>query len=147
MDITYHAMTSADYDAAQALWQRSKGVGLNLADVDSRAGIDSFLRQNAGLSMVARHGERLVGTVLCGHDGRRGYLNHLAVSAEYRRQGIARSLLDQCMAALQTEGIVKCNIFVFRDNTTARGFWEHAGWKEREDLITMQLLLPHSHLA
>ena len=109
--ITYAPMTMDDYDEALALWQCTEGMGLHLSDVDSRAGVTGYLRRNAGMSLTARDGARLVGTVLCGHDGRRGYLHHLTVFSEYRRQGIGRGLLSRSLATLQGESIAKCNIF------------------------------------
>jgi len=139
MSISYAPMTISDYDEALALWQETEGMGLHLADVDSRGGVARFLQRNPGLSMVARDGARLVGTVLCGHDGRRGYMNHLAVSAHCRRHGVARALLSRCLVALRDADIVKCNAFVYSDNATGRNFWEHEGWNLREDLVIMQI--------
>lgn len=139
MGINYTPMSIADYDEALALWQETEGMGMHLADVDSRQGVARFLQRNPGFSMVARDGARMVGTVLCGHDGRRGYLNHLAVAANYRRRGVARVLLSRCLAALRDEDIVKCNAFVYSANAAGRNFWEHEGWNLREDLVIMQL--------
>ena len=139
MLVTIVPMTIDDYDDALALWQHTAGMGLHLADVDSRDGVARYLRRNAGLSLVARRDGALVGTLLCGHDGRRGYVHHLAVRDDCRRRGIARALLARGLAALQAEGIVKCNIVVYTDNGEGRRFWEHAGWTARADLVTLQI--------
>jgi ribosomal protein S18 acetylase RimI-like enzyme len=128
-------MTIRDYDQVVGLWQNSEGVGLS--DADSREGIARFLERNPGLSFVAREGEHLVGVVLCGHDGRRGYIHHLAVSKSYRRQGLGRALVERCLSALRRDGIDKCHLFVFADNGDAITFWKNVGWTERVELIMM----------
>jgi putative acetyltransferase len=128
-------MTIRDYDQVVGLWQNSEGVGLS--DADSREGIARFLGRNPGLSFVARHGEHLVGVVLCGHDGRRGYIHHLAVSKSHRRQGLGRALVERCLSALRRDGIDKCHIFVFAANGDAITFWKNVGWTERVELIMM----------
>jgi ribosomal protein S18 acetylase RimI-like enzyme len=128
-------MTIADYEEAVGLWRRTENVGLN--DADSRESIDSFLRHNAGLSFVARRDGRLVGAVLCGTDGRRGLLHHLAVDADHRGRGIGRALVERCLAALKSSGIEKCHIYVYADNAHGRAFWKQMGWYPRDDLLMM----------
>lgn len=129
-------MTLADYDEVYALWQATEGVGLSSAD--SREAIGRYLARNPGMSFVAR-GEQgeLVGTVLCGHDGRRGFLHHLAVKADCRRQGAGRALVECCLSVLAAEGIEKCHLFVYKDNHSGRAFWEKIGWEERTTLVIM----------
>src|SRR5208282_5537414 len=102
------AMVIADYQHVVALWQRSEGVGLG--ESDTKEGVAAFLLRNPGLSAVAEssHGE-IVGAVLCGHDGRRGYLHHLAVARRYRQRDIGRRLTSACLAGLRKAGIPKCN--------------------------------------
>jgi ribosomal protein S18 acetylase RimI-like enzyme len=129
-------MTIEDYGEVFALWRSSKGIGLH-DDVDSKDGIAGYLQRNCGLSFVARQGDRVVGAVLCGHDGRRGYLHHLAVDAEYRKKGIGKALVEQVIAKLQKAGIHKCHIFVFADNDVGRQFWGRIGWSRRDDLRIM----------
>jgi ribosomal protein S18 acetylase RimI-like enzyme len=120
-------MTAADYPRVLALWQQSDGVGLG--ESDSAEAVAAFLARNPGLSAVAESGTgEMVGAVLCGHDGRRGYLHHLAVSAPHRRQGIARRLVQYCFAGLARERIPKCNIFVFREKPESIAFWTYNGW-------------------
>ena len=135
MSMVIREMTVRDYDEVAALWQNSQGVGLS--DADSREGMARFLERNPGLSFVAREGEHLVGVVLCGHDGRRGYIHHLAVSKSHRCQGLGRALVERCLSALGRDGIGKCHIFVFAENKNTVAFWKNAGWTERVELIMM----------
>ena len=135
MSMVIREMTIRDYDEVAGLWQNSQGVGLS--DSDSREGVARFLERNPGLSFVARDGEHLVGVVLCGHDGRRGYIHHLAVSKSHRRQGLGRALVQRCLSALGRDGIGKCHIFVFAANGDAVTFWKNVGWTERVELIMM----------
>lgn len=103
----------------------------------SEEGVARFLDCNPGLSFVAREGGQLVGAVLCGHDGRRGYIHHLAVSKPYRCQGVGRALAGQCLSALRAAGIHKCHLFVFDDNQEAIAFWKKMGWTQRIELTVM----------
>ena len=131
VDIEPFDMT--DYDRVYSLWERTEGVGLSPAD--SRENISEYLTRNPGMSFVCRNGERIVGTVLGGHDGRRGYIHHLAVSEEFRKGGIGSELLKACMDSLGRSGIAKCHLFVFGDNDAGKRFWERRGWQERGDLV------------
>lgn len=117
----------SDYDEAASVWREAEGIGLD--DADSPEKIRFYLARNPGMSFVARREGRLVGTVLCGHDGRRGCLHHLAVLPECRRRGVGRALIERCLAALTENGIDRCNIFVYSDNLEGRKFWERSGWK------------------
>lgn len=128
-------MTMKDYEAAIQLWMNTEGVGLSSAD--SANGIAFFLERNPGLSRCAYLGEALAGTILCGHDGRRGYIHHLAVAPFARRSGLGRMLVNDCMQSLQDMGIQKAHLFVFKENETAREFWEHIDWDERDELVIM----------
>lgn len=130
-------MTVDDYDKVLTLWRSTEGIGLD-EETDSRDGMVAYLVHNPGLSFVARQRGRVVGAVLCGHDGRRGYLHHLAVDSAYRRQGIGRMLVDACLGKLGSLGIRKCNIFLFSNNEAGEGFWKHVGWRERSDLMILQ---------
>jgi N-acetylglutamate synthase len=127
--------TIADYDGVFALWQTSEGIGLGASD--TREAIAAFLERNPGLCFVALDGDVVVGAALCGHDGRRGYLHHLAVAISHRRRGIGHLLAEKCLGALQALGIPRCHLFVFRTNPTAFAFWEREGWWERDDLWLM----------
>ncbi len=128
------------YDRVIALWQRCEGVGLSSAD--NRDNIEAYLRRNPGMSFVARRQGEMVGAVLCGHDGRRGYVHHLAVDPRHRRQGIGRSLVDHCLAALGAAGIQKCHLFIFGLNEGGRRFWEAIGWEFRQDVGVMSRHVP-----
>ena len=138
MTIDIHEMTIADYDEVRALWQQSEGI--DLSGADSRSSITRFLERNPGLSFVARDGGQLVGAVLCGHDGRRGYIDHLAVLKSHRRQGIGRMLASRCLYNLMQNGIQKWNLFVREDNQDAIAFWSKLGWQQRVELVTMSNL-------
>jgi ribosomal protein S18 acetylase RimI-like enzyme len=123
------AMTTEDYDQVLSLWQSAEGEGVDAnEESDSREAIAKYLARNPGMSAVARDGDRLVGAILCGHDGRRGYLNHLVVASSHRRRGIGRALVAHCLAALKREGIPRCNLFTYSANIRARRFWEALGW-------------------
>jgi ribosomal protein S18 acetylase RimI-like enzyme len=132
-------MCTSDYEEVAALWESSPGVGIYPGD--DRETIARFLDRNPGLSFVGRDDTELVGAVLCSHDGRRGYITHLAVDAAFRRHGIGRALVERCLDALRREGIAKAHLFVFRTNREAQAFWRRVGWHERDDLVTMSIYL------
>jgi putative acetyltransferase len=134
--ITISAMTACDLEAVLDLWGQMQGVGLN--ESDTPAQLRAYLDRNPGLSLIARDGTRLVGAVLCGHDGRRGYLNHLAVLPEYRGRGLGRQMVERCLGALGAMGILKCNIFLYADNQPGERFWNRCGWMARNDLKVLQ---------
>jgi len=125
-----------DFPEVHALWQHTEGVGLT--ESDSRENVAKFLRRNPGMSFVARCGRELVGAVLCGHEGRRGYLHHLAVATKHRGKGIGTNLVESCLAALHSAGILKCNLFVYENNAAGQEFWQKIGWAKRPDLRLMQ---------
>jgi N-acetylglutamate synthase len=133
---TLRAFVIADYDAVFALWLRSEGMGLG--DGDSREGIAKFLDRNPGLSRVAEVDGQIVGAVMCGHDGRRGYLHHLAVDAAFQKRGIGRALVEASLAGLKAEAIPRCSVFVYANNHAGREFWAHFGWKLRDDIVIIQ---------
>ncbi len=135
MAVSLREMTIADYDDARALWERSEGVGLSAAD--ARENISAFLSRNAGLSFVALEGGKLVGAVLCGSDGRRGFLYHLAVDTRARGKGVGRLLVTSCLSRLHQRGMRKCHIFVMAGNLEGQKFWQRIGWVERGDLVVM----------
>lgn len=111
--------------------------GVDLAVGDAPADIARFLDRNPGLSFIALAGENLIGAVLCGHDGRRGYLHHLAVDGSFRRHGVGRALIDRCLDGLRAAGIGKCNLFLRRDNEIGFAFWQRTGWVDRVTLRMM----------
>lgn len=121
----------ADYEAAMALWNSAPGVRVN----EPREEFERILARNPGLATAVWIGDELAGAVLCCHDGRRGYLYHLAVADKFRRRGIARAIVDHCLELLKRAGIQRCTIFLVADNTTGREFWLQNGWRERTDLV------------
>ena len=138
MTVEISDFTRADIDDAFELWRRSEGIGLFGDTADVVAGC---LERSRGLSFVARDAGVLIAAVLCTHDGRRGYLHHLAVSPDARGRSIASALLRRCFEQLAARGIPKCNIFLFGSNAAGRAFWEHTGWTARPDLEILQKLV------
>jgi ribosomal protein S18 acetylase RimI-like enzyme len=122
-----------DYPALHLLWRNCKGIGLH-NDVDCEHGIGLYLARNPGLSFVAVLKGKIVGAVLCGHDGRRGYIQHLAVAENHRRGSIGTTLVDNVIDRLKQKGISKCNVLVFEDNLDALEFWQSIGWTKRDNL-------------
>lgn len=131
MNYRIRQMKIGDYRKVCALWKRTEG--LSLEDSDSGEKIAIFLRRNRGLCFVACKEDQIIGAVLCGHDGRRGILRHLAVRKADRYRGIGRALITRCLCALARKGITKCNTFVLNTNIKGRRFWEHMGWYVLED--------------
>jgi ribosomal protein S18 acetylase RimI-like enzyme len=124
-----------DYDAAVELWKRVEG--LDVAEGDDRENIKRFLKQNAGLSRVATDGSIIVGAVLCGHDGRRGYIYHLAVDPKYQGRGVGKRLIDECLAGLKRVGLERANILVAKDNPRGLEFWRRSGWEDLDGAAAM----------
>ena len=124
-----------DYEQVIALWGATEG--LTLREVDSREPVLAYIRRNPGLSFVAREESVIVGAVLAGTDGRRGYLQHLAVARPYRGRGIGRTLAERVVEALSSMGVAKCHLMVRRENEAAKAFWEHLGWTVRDDISVM----------
>ena len=130
------AFEPSDYAAARALWEATDGVGLSAAD--EREAICAYLARNPAMSFVAEDPE-LVGTILCGHDGRRGFIHHLMTASAHRRRGIARALLERGLAVLRREGIDKCHLLVYRSNADGHAFWRRLGAEERLELALFSL--------
>jgi len=135
MSIELREMTIDDYESVYPVWAGSEGIGLS--DADSKEGIKRFLARNPGLSYIALDGDQIVGAALCGHDGRRGYIHHLAVVKSHRKRGIGKSLVSRCVYALMQIGISKCHLFVFDENQDAINFWQKVGWTQRVELMMM----------
>ena len=134
MTVQIRVMTSDDYKEVYDLWIHTPGMGLNTAD-DSREGIERYLKRNPKTSFVAECDDRIIGVIMAGHDGRRGYIHHTAVLPAYRNQGIAKRLVDCAMAALEEEGINKVALVAFKTNDIGNGFWDSIGFVERDDLV------------
>lgn len=130
--VNVRLMTINDYDGVAQAW----GIidSTNSVD-DSREGFTRYLKRNPTTSFVAEDNGKIVGTILAGHDGRRGFFHHVVVLPEYREQGIGAKMVENAMNALEKEGIQKTALVVFSDNDLGNGFWEHLGFTVREDLI------------
>lgn len=126
-------MTIEDYDQVRALWMKIKGFGIRSVD-DSREGVERFLKRNPATSVVAEEDGKIVGAILCGHDGRRGCLYHVCVDEKYRMHGIGKAMVVFAMEALKKEQINKVSLIAFTKNDVGNAFWNEIGWTKRKDL-------------
>ena len=126
-------MTIEDYEGVYALWKKIKGFGIRSID-DSKEGVARFLKRNPTTSVVAEKDGRIVGSISCGHDGRRGCLYHVCVDEDYRRHGIGKRMVVFAMKALKEEKINKVSLIAFTENDIGNAFWNTIGWTERLDL-------------
>jgi N-acetylglutamate synthase len=124
-----------DYEAALQLWRRVEG--LEIAEGDDRDGVAQFLARNPGLSRVAVDGSAIVGVILCGHDGRRGHIYHLAVDPAYRGCRVGKRLVDECLKGLRRAGVTRAIILVANDNLRGAEFWKRRGWEEIPGALAM----------
>lgn len=129
----FRAFEDSDVPEALRLWEATEHIGLSSSDRPDA--LRRFLARNPGLSHCALVAGRLVGTILCGSDGRRGYIYHLAVAEHSRHQGIATALLSRSLSGLAEIGIYKCHAFVFHDNSYGDLFWSPSGWERRDELV------------
>ena len=135
--LQFRNFASADYIQARALWEATPGVGLS--DADGPEAIEAFLARNPGTSFVATDGAVLVGTILCGHDGRRGLIHHLVTKMSHRRLGLGTTLLRAGLKALRAQGVNKCHLLVFRSNSDGLQFWRAVAAQERTELALFSL--------
>lgn len=126
-------MTIDDYEKLFEMWQSTPNMGLRSLD-DSKEGISFFLKRNPNTNFVAYDDNKLIGAILSGHDGRRGYIYHTVVLPEYRRQGIATNLVDMAVKALQEEGITRVCLNVMETNEQGKKFWIDRGWEKKDFL-------------
>jgi N-acetylglutamate synthase len=143
--VTVRSMQIEDYDQVYALWMTIQGFSIRTID-DSREGVERFLKRNPGISVVAEMDGRVVGAILCGHDGRRGCLYHVCVHEDYRMHGIGRAMVVHCMNALQQEGINKVSLIAFTKNDIGNAFWKQIGWMKREDLNYYDFVLNQKNI-
>ena len=134
MTVSLSDMTAEHLDEVFALWRKTEGV---CADNESHEDLLRYLARNPGLSLVAHEAGRLIGAVLAGHDGHRGYLWHLAVAGSHRRKGVGRQLVEAALARLKAAGICRCHILVLASNPKAGDFWVALGFFERSDVRLM----------
>jgi N-acetylglutamate synthase len=133
--VTTREFVMDDYDGAIALWSAVEGV--EICEGDSHDEIADYLKRNPGLSRVAVAEGKIVGVALCGHDGRRGWIYHLAVAREFRRQQVGQLLLDDCVSGLRDVGLKRAIILVAGDNPGGHQFWLRNGWEDIDGAIAM----------
>lgn len=126
-------MTIEDYEEVHALWMTIKGFAIRSID-DSREGVARFLKRNPHTSVVATEDGKVIGAILCGHDGRRGCMYHVCVHRDYRRRRIGTEMVVFAMEALRKEQISKISLIAFTKNDIGNAFWKTIGWTRREDL-------------
>ena len=134
VEMNIRLMRIDDYEQVYELWMSCAGMGLNNLD-DSKEGIVKFLKRNPDTCFVADVENVIVGAILVGNDGRRGYIYHTAVNPQYRNQGIAKNLVDTSVTALQKIGINKAALVAFDRNEAGNDFWDKMGFTVRNDLV------------
>ncbi|MGM9972047.1 MAG: GNAT family N-acetyltransferase [Anaeroplasmataceae bacterium] len=127
-------MKIEDYKEVYNLWINTKGMGLNKTD-DSEEGIKKYLARNPNTCFVAEDNNKLIGVIMSGHDGRRGFIYHVVVKEEYQKRGLGKKLVNTALEALDREGINKVALVVFSKNDNGNKFWESLGFSSRGDLI------------
>lgn len=137
MDLKIRVMTADDYDSVAKLWISSSGIGVN--PDDSKENISKYLQRNPDTSFVAIENNEIVGAILAGHDGYRGFIHHTAVSSSHRGMGIGTKLVNAAVDAIRNEDINKVVLVAFKTNTLGNNFWEKQGFNVREDLYYRDL--------
>lgn len=132
-NIMIRTMKAEDYDGVYKLWKTIRGFAIRSVD-DSKEGVENFLKRNPSTSVVAECNGEIVGSILCGHDGRRGCLYHVCVAEDFRMQGIGKSMVVRVMEALKAEKINKVCLIAFLQNDLGNAFWKEISWTKREDL-------------
>lgn len=138
-------MTEKDYEGVYSLWLRIKGFAIRSID-DSKENITRFLKRNPGMSHVAEQDGKIVGAILCGHDGRVGCLYHVCVDEDYRKRGIGTALAKATSEALKKEQINRIQLVAFSSNEMGNAFWKNLGWKMRQDLNSYEMSLNDSNV-
>ncbi|HKM05335.1 MAG TPA: GNAT family N-acetyltransferase [Lachnospiraceae bacterium] len=133
-------MTIDDYHMVHSLWMKIKGFAIRSVD-DSKEGVERFLQRNPTTSVVAMEDGKVVGTILCGHDGRRGCFYHVCVDPQYRMRGIGKEMVVKAMEQLKEERISKVSLIAFSQNDIGNAFWNRIGWTKREDLNYYEFVL------
>ena len=139
-------MTEGDYDEVRALWMTIRGFGIRALD-DTREDIQRFIRRNPTTSVVARMDGRIVGSILCGSDGRQGALYHVCVAREYRRRGIGTHMVGYCMHQLRLMGINKVSLIAFASNDAGNAFWKQIGWTRKSDVNYYEFVLNEQNIT
>ena len=143
---TIMPMTEDDYDDVRALWMTIRGFGIRALD-DSREDVQRFIRRNPTTSVVARADGKIVGSILCGSDGRQGALYHVCVAREYRRRGIGTHMVGYCMHQLRRMGINKVSLIAFTTNDAGNAFWKQIGWTRKSDVNYYEFVLNEKNIT
>lgn len=139
-------MTIEDYEGVYKLWKKISGFAMRSID-DSYEGVERFLKRNPTTSVVAEENGKIVGSILCGNDGRRGCFYHVCVDKEYRRKGIGKQMVVMAMEALEKEKINKVCLIAFAKNDIGNAFWNRIGWTKREDLNYYDFVLNEENIT
>ena len=145
-EVRIQPMTADDYDEVRALWMTIRGFGIRTLD-DSPADIRRFILRNPTTSVVARVEDRIVGSILCGSDGRQGSLYHVCVAREYRRRGIGTKMVGYCMQQLKLMGINKVSLIAFANNDAGNAFWKQIGWTRKTDVNYYEFILNQENIT
>lgn len=145
-NIQIRTMTVDDYENVSSLWMTIKGFGIRSID-DSKEGVERFIKRNPTTSVVAEEDGKIIGAILCGHDGRRGTLYHVCVHESYRRRGVGKAMVVFCMEALKREHINKVSLIAFKSNQIGNSFWNHESWDFREDLNYYDFVLNEENIT
>ena len=139
-------MKIEDYEGVYKLWMSIKGFAIRSID-DAREGVERFIKRNPDTSVVAVENGEIVGSILCGHDGRRGCLYHVCVREDCRMRGIGKAMVVHCMEALEREHISKVSLIAFTKNDIGNAFWKQIGWTKREDLNYYDFVLNKENIV
>lgn len=145
-NVSIREMTMDDFEEVHALWMQISGFGIRSID-DSKEGVERFIHRNPTTSMVAVLDGKIIGAILCGHDGRRGCLYHVCVHEDYRKHGIGQKMVSACLEALKKEHICKVNLIAFKKNDVGNRFWQGMGWNFREDVNYYECILDDNNVT
>ena len=145
MSILVREMTPEDYDKVYELWNSIQGFGIRSID-DSREGVERFLKRNPTTSVAVQNG-RIVGAILCGHDGRTGFFYHVCVASDYRNRGVGHRMAHFAMQALRAEGVNKVSLVAFKSNALGNEFWHNVGWQRRDDMNYYDFVLNEENIT
>jgi len=135
-ELTITSLEVTDFAELLTLWKRTEQLNLGL--INTEEDLEKYLSRNPALSCVAKCGDKIIGALLCGHDGLVGYIHHLAVDGEFRRLGVGKTLVTHAVATLETQGISRCNIVISKQNTVGATFWNSLGWLRRSGVCIMR---------
>lgn len=145
-EIIIRQMTMNDYAEVHDLWMKIRRFGIRAID-DSEEGVRRFIERNPKTSVVAVYNDKIVGSILCGHDGRRASFYHVCVQEEFRKRGIGKRMVLYCMEELKKEKVNKISLVAFKDNEIGNQFWNEEGWEKREDLNLYEFVLNKANLT